>query len=129
MPETVLHSGQCHCGAVQFEFDGTPEMSVTHCNCSLCSLTGFEHVFVPKADFRIIKGADNLTTYTFNTHTAKHLFCKTCGIKAFYHPRSHPKSYSVHLKAIRPGTLTVSEVIDFDGGNWEDNISGLREKV
>ena len=50
--------------------------------------------------FRITKGEDALTTYTFNTGTAKHLFCATCGIKPFYVPRSHPDGFSVNARCI-----------------------------
>ena len=122
------HSGQCHCGAVSFTFDAPSQMTVTACNCSICHMTGFLHVFVPQEDVHIT-GEDNLTTYTFNTGQAKHLFCKTCGVKPLYIPRSHPEDYSVNLRCITPGTIEISETIEFDGQNWEANIADLQEQT
>lgn len=34
------------------------------------------HVIVPGSKFKLLKGSDSLTCYTFGTKTAKHLFCK-----------------------------------------------------
>lgn len=120
------HSGGCHCGAVTFEFDAPDTVTATDCNCSICALTGHQHVFAAHEDFRLLSGQDALSEYQFGSKTARHLFCKHCGVKAFYQPRSHPDRYSINLKAIKPGTLTVSDFIIFDGQNWEDNIHQLR---
>lgn len=125
----VKHRGGCHCGAVRFEFDALAQMSLTLCNCSICSKTGFQHVFVPHADLNFTKGEDYLATYTFGSHTAKHTFCPSCGVKPLYQPRSHPDKYSVNLRCIDAGTLTISETIEFDGQNWEKNIDDLQDKT
>lgn len=124
-----MHKGGCHCGAVRFAFEAPEEMSVTECNCSLCSMTGYQHVFVPQTDVTFIKGEERLSVYTYNTHTAKHLFCKLCGVKPLYIPRSHPDDYSINLPCIDAGTLTISETIVFNGENWEDNINALRDQT
>jgi len=125
----VKHRGGCHCGAVKFEFEAPTKMSLTLCNCSICSKAGFQHVFVPYADLTFLKGEDFLATYTFGSHTAKHTFCPSCGIKPLYQPRSHPDKYSVNLRCIDEGTLTISETIEFDGQNWEKNIDSLHKKT
>jgi len=117
--EEVVHSGGCHCGRVRFELDAPAEVTVTECNCSICSKTGYLHLIVPQAKFRLLKGADSLTTYTFNTGKAKHHFCRVCGIKSFYAPRSHPDSYSVNLRCLDEGTVKRMNVRPFDGRNWE----------
>ena len=122
------HSGGCHCGAVTFTFEAPSRMSVTACSCSICHMTGYLHVFVPQTDVEI-SGGENLTTYTFNTGQAKHMFCKICGVKPLYIPRSHPDDYSINLRCITPGTLEISETIEFDGRNWEANIDGLKEQT
>ena len=96
----ITHSGGCHCGRVRFEVDAPAELSIDDCNCSMCARTGYLHLIVTADRFRITKGADALTTYTFNTGTAKHLFCATCGIKPFYVPRSHPDGFSVNARCI-----------------------------
>jgi len=124
----IWHKGHCHCEAVTFEVRAPANVELTACNCSMCNMTGFLHLIVEAEDFRILTGADNITGYTFNTHTAKHTFCKTCGIKPFYTPRSHPDGMSVNFRCVdQSGFKTVTSE-DFDGQNWEDNVGALREK-
>ncbi len=123
------HKGGCHCGAVRFEFDAPAEVDVTECNCSMCDMTGYEHVFVPQQDLRLLSGRDALTEYRFNTGQAVHMFCKACGIKPLYRPRSHPEAWSVNLRCVETGTLTVSKRIAFDGRDWEGNIAALKEQT
>lgn len=122
----VTHKGGCHCGAVAFEMDAPAQLEAKRCNCSICRMTGFIHVFATKDEFRIVSGEDNLTDYRFNTGTAQHLFCKTCGVKSFYVPRSHPDGWSVNLNCIDTATIESVDIGDFDGANWEANIASLR---
>ena len=129
MAKTTTHTGGCHCGAVKFKFSAPTEMSLTKCNCSVCSKTGFQHLFVPHEDFKVMSGVDQLTTYKFNTCAAKHLFCRQCGVKSFYQPRSHPNQWSVNLRCVDAGTLEVAETIEFDGQNFDANIEGLRART
>ncbi len=121
----VVHSGGCHCGAVRFEVEAPAEIEVHDCNCSICRACGYLHLIVPRERFRLLAGEDELTTYTFNTGTAKHLFCRTCGVKSFYVPRSHPDGVSVNVNCLDEGTVESMEVTDFDGQNWEKNIAQL----
>jgi hypothetical protein len=67
----------------------------------------------------LLSGADALTTYRFNTGTARHLFCSVCGIKSFYVPRSHPDGYSVNARCLDDGTVEHMTVTPTDGRNWE----------
>jgi len=113
------HKGGCHCGAVTFEVLAPPEITVEDCNCSVCSKTGFLHLIVPKDRFRLITGADKLTTYEFNTNTAKHLFCSVCGVKSFYIPRSHPEGVSVNARCLDTDTIEGMSITPIDGRNWE----------
>jgi hypothetical protein len=121
----VIHKGGCHCGGVRFEVRAPAKVLVQKCNCSMCVKTGFEHLIVPAADFTLVSGQDLLTTYTFNTGVAKHLFCARCGVKSFYVPRSNPDGYSVNLHCIDPGTITEVLYEDFDGQNWEKSGPSL----
>lgn len=123
--DKVLHHGGCHCGAVRFEVRAPARVTVQRCNCSICARTGFLHLIVPGADFTLLSGADRLTTYTFNTGVAKHLFCSVCGVKSFYVPRSNPDGYSVNLRCLDPGTVTDVTCEDFDGQNWEQHGAAL----
>jgi hypothetical protein len=116
------HKGGCHCGAVTFEAQLPEEVELVDCNCSICRMTGYLHLIVPKDRFRLLKGADKLTTYTFGTGAAKHLFCSVCGIKAFYIPRSHPDGYSVNFRCLEdPDSFASVMTIEFDGKEWEKN--------
>jgi hypothetical protein len=123
----VTHTGGCHCRRVRFEFDAPAELEVVDCNCSICApYGGFGHVIVPGARFRLQTGEDALTTYTFNTGAARHLFCAVCGVKSFYVPRSHPDGFSVNVRCIDEGTVTGLRRRTFDGRNWEASIGDLR---
>ena len=113
--------GGCHCGRVRFKVTADLDR-VTYCNCSICAKKGFLHLIVPPEQFELLSGKDDLATYQFNTRTAKHTFCKTCGIHPFYVPRSDPDKIDVNvccLDDIDVSTLTIGT---FDGKNWEEAI-------
>ena len=99
---------------------------VQDCNCSICRKKGFLHLIVPTEKFNLLKGQDILTTYTFNTHTAKHTFCGICGIHSFYHPRSHPDCIDVNIRCLDEDVISQFEVKSFDGANWEQNVHKIR---
>jgi len=40
----------------------------------MCSKAGYLHLVVPADRFKLLSGRETLTSYSFNTHTAKHLF-------------------------------------------------------
>ena len=122
----MIHKGGCHCGAVRFEVEAPEDLEVTECNCSICSKSGYLHLIVPKSKFRLLSGESNLQTYTFDTHEAKHMFCKICGIKSFYIPRSHPDGISVNVRCLDDSTIKSVKNEQFDGKNWEANIHKLK---
>jgi hypothetical protein len=113
------YTGGCHCGKVRFEVDAAEEIVVSDCNCSICRMLGYLHLIVPKESFRLLKGAGDLTTYTFNTAVAQHYFCSDCGIKSFYIPRSHPDAISVNARCLDEADMIEMKVEPFDGVNWE----------
>ena len=118
--------GRCHCGKVAFEISLPSTISVQHCNCSICSMSGYIHLIVPGGDFQLVRGREYLTEYAFNTGIARHLFCSVCGVKSFYVPRSNPDGFSVNLRCLElPETVTVKEE-HFDGQNWELHGENLR---
>jgi len=112
--DLVTHRGGCHCGAVRFEVDAPARIAVLDCNCSICRMAGFLHLIVPPARFRLLAGADVLNEYTFNTGTAKHRFCRVCGIKSFYIPRSNPDGFDVNVHCLDPATIDAVDVQAFD---------------
>ena len=118
MPQT--YQGGCHCGRVRFavtaDLDG-----ITECNCSICTKKGIWHLIVPRAQFELLSGEDELTTYTFNTGVAQHTFCSHCGMHAFYIPRSQPHRILVNARClddIDGPSLKPNRF--FDGRHWED---------
>lgn len=117
------YQGQCHCAAVRFEFEAPESVDVTDCNCSLCAMTGYQHVFIDLVDLRFLSGRDALVSYQFGSKTADHLFCGVCGIKPLYRPRSHPDMWSVNARCV--SGLTVARTVAFDGLNWDQNIQSL----
>ncbi len=111
------HPASCHCGAVRFEVD-LPDglIDPRHCNCSMCRRRGAIVATAPLGGLRITEGADLLRAYQFNTKTAKHFFCSTCGIYTHHQRRSNPGQYSFNvgcLEGVDP--FEVEEVTVYDG--------------
>jgi hypothetical protein len=123
---TRTHLGGCHCGRVRFEVTAPADIIVDECDCSMCSKAGFLHLIVPAEHFKLLSGGDALTTYTFNTRTAKHLFCGVCGVKSFYVPRSHPDGFSVNARCIDAGSIASMSVRPFNGRDWEKGRAEYR---
>jgi hypothetical protein len=113
--------GGCHCGAVRFRVTADLDR-VTQCNCSMCTKKGILHLIVPPEQFTLLRGNDALVTYEFNTRTAKHRFCRTCGIHAFYVPRSDPDKIDVNVRCLDDVDLAAIAIKPFDGRNWEAAI-------
>jgi hypothetical protein len=113
-----IYEGGCHCGRVRFRLKADLG-TVTECNCSICSKKGFLHLIVPPEDFELLRGADALTTYRFNTGVAQHTFCTTCGIHAFYTPRSDPDKIDVNVRCLDGVDLAAIKPHPFDGRDWE----------
>jgi len=123
---TTQLAGGCHCGAVRFRVT-VRAFEAIDCNCSMCTKKGFLHLIVPPADFELLSGKDALATYTFNTHVAKHHFCKTCGIHPFYIARSHPNDFDVNVRCLDdPRDIARFTIKPFDGRHWEDSVDAIR---
>ena len=124
----VKHRGGCHCGAVAFEVEAPARLTVSDCNCSVCRMSGYQHLIVPRARFRLLQGAESLSEYRFNTGVARHLFCRHCGIKCFYVPRSNPDGYSVNARCLERGTIEHIEVELFDDGDRAASEARIRDR-
>jgi hypothetical protein len=123
----VTHRGGCHCGAVAFEVDAPARITVSDCNCSICRTSGFLHLIVPRTRFRLLRGAASLSTYTFNTRTAQHLFCRHCGVKSFYVPRSNPDGYSVNARCLERATIEQLLIEPFDDNERASSEASIRD--
>ena len=120
--------GGCHCGAIRFRVK-VQEYKAIDCNCSICTKKGFLHLIVEKQDFELLSGQEQLATYTFNTKTAKHHFCKVCGMHPFYIPRSHPDGVDVNVRCLDGQPLQSFAIEPFDGEKWEENIHHITDSA
>lgn len=119
-----IYRGGCHCGAIAFDVEAPPRIECHQCNCSICRLTGYLHLIVPKTKFTLLRGQDSLSSYRFNSGVAEHLFCTNCGIKSFYVPRSNPDGYSINVRCLSPQPRDLT-IIPFDGVHWEEHAKEL----
>ena len=123
--EMVIHRGGCHCGRVRFEVDAPARIEALDCNCSICRMSGFVHLIVPAARFRLVAGADALVEYRFGTGTAKHRFCRVCGVGSYYVPRSNPDGIDVNVRCIDQGTIEAVHVTLFDDENRDASDAAI----
>lgn len=78
------HIGQCHCGAIRYEFAGEPQ-NVALCHCADCRRSAGAPVVAwagfPESALKISRG----TPKTINSSgTAMRSFCADCGTGLFY---------------------------------------------
>lgn len=92
----LRYQGCCHFGAVHFEIE-TDVPELTMCDCSLCRLKNALMVKVHERDFRLLAGEDALTEYQFHTRTARHFFCRVCGIYPFHRKRVTPDFLGINV--------------------------------
>jgi len=101
---------------------------VVDCNCSLCRRRGALWHPASEQNLRIVAGAEELALYQFNTMTAKHYFCRHCGIHPFIRPRLDPNRWAVNVRCIDGVPLSSLPVIPFDGENWEEAAKALNDR-
>ncbi|KPF62313.1 aldehyde-activating protein [alpha proteobacterium AAP81b] len=123
--ERMTSEGGCHCGRVRFRVAFATPPRLLDCDCSICRKTGFLHLIVGSDDFTLLRGDSELTDYRWGTQTARHLFCRHCGIKSFYVPRSHPDGFSVNWRALDDVAGIVPAIVSFDGADWERGRAAL----
>lgn len=91
----------CHCGGVELELtlpNGLEQLR--RCNCSICSRRNAVVASVKLAHLKVTRGADLLSEYTFNTHSAKHYFCSICGIYTHHQRRSDPTEFGFNIACV-----------------------------
>ncbi|KAJ0043889.1 hypothetical protein Pint_18540 [Pistacia integerrima] len=118
--DIIVHNGGCHCRKVRWRVQAPNSVVAWKCNCSDCSMRGNVHFSVPTERFELLGDSkDFLTTYTFGTQIAKHIFCKVCGITSFFIPRGSPDTVAITFRCVDPGSLSHVEMKPYDGKNWE----------
>ena len=93
------YQGSCHCGKTSFEVDADIDHARV-CDCSICRRRGALLHRVEVHCLRMLTPIEDLTTYSFNTHTAKDYFCATCGILPFRQPRTGPGTWSINVRCL-----------------------------
>jgi hypothetical protein len=119
--------GGCHCGRIRFEVDAELD-SVSICNCSICTRTGYLHWNVSPDQVRVTRGDGEWTSYRFGTRVADHRFCPTCGISPLRIARSDPDKIDVNARCLDDVDVERLPVSRFDGRNWEAAFQA-REKA
>ena len=110
--------GSCHCGKVTFELQGEIRAAV-ECNCSICRMRGALWHGATEAELKILSGEADLALYQFGTKTAKHWFCRHCGVSPFVRPRLDPTRWAVNIRCLEGVDVAALKVRLFDGENWE----------
>lgn len=109
----------CHCGTVELRVRLTDGFNtIRRCDCSYCRRRQAAPVSASLDGVEIVKGAENLTLYQFGTYTAKHYFCKTCGIYTHHQRRSNPNQFGVNaanIEGVNPR--------DFEPIPWNDGVN------
>ncbi|QSX31589.1 GFA family protein [Shewanella cyperi] len=114
-----LHRASCHCGAVELELTLPSGVeNPRRCDCSICRRKGAIVASVKLDGIRIIKGAEVLKLYQFNTMTAKHYFCSICGVYTHHQRRSNPEEYGYNLGCLEGvNPFDLGDVVTNDGVN------------
>jgi hypothetical protein len=126
--EPLTLDGACHCGQVRFRVRLAEGLSsARRCDCSYCRMRGAVAVTANRGDIEFLAGEAHLSLYQFNTRTAEHYFCPTCGIYTHHRRRSNPNEYGVNaacLEGISP--FDFAEVPVYDGAVHPSDRPGER---
>jgi hypothetical protein len=127
----TLHDAACHCGTVRFRVALTDGFrTARRCTCSFCRMRGAVVVSAQLAGITFLAGEDNLTLYQFNTRTAKHWFCRTCGIYTHHQRRSDPTQFGINVACLQGASpFDFREVPVVDGVSHPSDTGGASRVV
>ena len=113
----MIFCGHCHCGAVAFEVEAPKPFVAQDCNCSICTMTGYIHLIVPKSRFRLLTPEENAGTYRFNTMKIGHRFCPVCGIQPYAdgQDKEGNQMAAINVRCLDDVDLSALRVIQYDG--------------
>jgi hypothetical protein len=121
------YRGSCHCGRVTFEAQAKLDY-VVECNCSLCGKRGALWHGAKDADLKILTGEADLTLYQFGTKTARHYFCRHCGIAPLTRPRLDPTRWAFNVNCVEGVEASKLPKRTFDGQNWEAAAAAFQRR-
>jgi hypothetical protein len=114
-----MHQGSCHCGAVRYTVEGTPDKAI-ECNCSHCQRKGLLLWFVPRDALTLAQGEEALAEYTFNRHVIRHRFCKTCGAQPFSYgqDKSGTQIAAINVRCLEGVDIAALERVPVNGKDF-----------
>jgi hypothetical protein len=122
------YQGSCHCGRVRFKVQAHITTAL-ECNCSYCRRAGSLWLGAPEKDLEVLAGGENLSLYQFGTRTARHYFCRHCGIAPLSRPRLDPIRWAVNLRCLEDLDPSALPLRPFDGANWKQAAKAFQEKT
>jgi hypothetical protein len=119
MTALTQYQGTCHCGAVKFTVEMSPPTKAFACNCSICSRVGWLLAFAKEGTFGVHHGDDAVIDYQFGKKKIHHVFCKTCGVRAYSRgtDKEGKATMAVNLRCIAGIDATALPVETFDGAS------------
>ena len=119
MTESGPLVGSCHCGRVTIAIPALPD-HVTHCNCSLCSKTGFQGIYYPSDAVTISGEFDDYVRADSNPACIVQHRCRNCGIATHWTPLTEPphERIGINARLFEPGAFDGIEVRKVDGRSW-----------
>jgi hypothetical protein len=123
---TQTYQGSCHCGKVRFEADLDLTAGSGKCNCSVCTKTRAWSAIIKPAQFRLLAGQNDTSTYVCGAGISKRYFCRHCGVQVYgigHLAEIGGVFCSINLATLDTDaeTLAAIPVRYFDGrnDNWE----------
>ena len=114
------HHGSCHCGAVAFTAELDLGKPVIECNCSHCEAKGLLLAFIPRTQFALTSGEDELMGYQFGKKSIDHQFCRICGVQPFAYGqmKDGTPTAAINVRTLKDVDLTALERKPFDGRSF-----------
>ena len=116
---SITYQGSCHCGDIKFTFESEEIKKGLRCTCSMCVRKGALMLLeaIPPERIHVDTNANNLGVYQFGIKTAKHYFCKNCGIYTFHETARKVGHFRVNLGCVNGIDPLALDVEVFDGKN------------
>jgi hypothetical protein len=110
----------CICGRARITLPRRPD-SVNHCNCSMCTKTGFWGVYFPSDELRIEGEFDSYVREDLSEAYLRNYRCRHCGAMTHWTLLSGPPyaRIGVNARLLEPSALEGVPVTEVDGRSWE----------
>ncbi len=111
----MTYHGACHCGAVTFALEASPERLVS-CNCSICRRTAALWCHTSTAKVTLNGETDG---YAWGDKMLAFQRCKVCGCVTHYTPLDGTDRMAVNMRMVDPEVIAEVPVRRFDGAeSW-----------